>query len=117
MKLLLLAGVVALATLLTGCETVAVVDHHPVHRSYAYHGGYYDSPGYYDDRPRYYGSRSVYYDSRPRHRNVYASNTSYRNSYRTNISRTKVNVYRNKSVGNNPVRRHIKHKKRHRDRD
>jgi hypothetical protein len=105
MKAILLIALAAGATLLTGCETTAVVEHRPYYGR-PYYGGshvYYTSgrPYYYTGGVRYGGYPRGYYsgyrsygyrdyDSRPRY--SYSRNVEVeRNTYVVNNNRT---VYR-----------------------
>jgi hypothetical protein len=82
MKTVLIVSILCICTLLTGCRTVAVVDHGgPTYVRSGYYGrSYYGRPAYYSSRryynnDRYYGSRSRYYGG------SYDRNRSYRSGY------------------------------------
>src|SRR5262245_49767029 len=103
MKPILLIALAAGAAMLTGCETVAVVDRRPVYGSTHV---YYSSgrPYYYTGGVRYWGYPSGYsgyrgyrdYDSRPRY--SYSRNVEVeRNTYVVNNNRT---VYRDGNRSN-----------------
>ena len=81
---------ISAATLFTGCETTAVVDHRP-----GYHHSGYASSGYYGRSGRAYRDRGYYDDDyyddgHHRSRTVNRRNVNVTNINRTNVNRVNV---------------------------
>jgi hypothetical protein len=94
MKAFLLIGLATLSLLLTGCRTVAVVDHG---------GPRYVRSGYYHSRPSYYSSRGYYGDSRyygrSYSRGYYGDRSYSRDGYRSSRSYYPGSYYGRRSSG------------------